>query len=227
MRKPNKVVNARRFNIAFLIFPIKLILLGISVYALDPISSRIHKTPTSLATDIREYLYFTNISLVYTIFSVFLGFFHKFNKKISKIYKFCVATALVLEFIVTITFWILYAINPALVKNKSDFIGTEGPSMIRELPKHLVPTAILILEQTDLYFSRKWCHRLFFIAFCFIYYIISEVYTLLTAKFLYPFFKYFTDFQRFIFFSFMTVFALLLYELFMVFKAKRTKVKRR
>lgn len=201
--------------------PVKMGLLLISTYGFEGVSNQFK--PQALATQLllRDYLYFTNIALFYTLFAVILGLLRRYNKQAAAVHRFSVVTALVLEIIVTVSFWILFSINPALVKNKPpqpDAVLRVSP--IEEIPKHLLPTIILLIEQRGLYVSRGWSHRIFFISFCFIYYLVSEMYYRLKQAFLYPFFKFFNGTQRFLFFCAMAAIALLIYEASMIAKTE-------
>ncbi|KAI5169985.1 hypothetical protein PAEPH01_1151 [Pancytospora epiphaga] len=202
-----------RRRISFLA-PVKLICLAISAYSLDVVTYTAKSASEAKAIEIRGYLYFTNISLLYTLFTVFMGMLSKLNKPFHTIHAFSVATALILEFIVTITFWPLFLINPMLIKNKSDLIEMGGPSYIGELPKHAFPALILLIEQAELQITKQWSHRFFFLGFSVMYYIASETYTAKLGLYLYPFLKNLSALSRLIFFSAISLVALCMYELF-------------
>lgn len=204
-----------------------MILLLISTYSIEGVANRFRSPEYARAVALREYLYFTNIALLYTIFSVFVGYLSTYSKNIALLYSFSVVTAFILEIIVTLTFWALYLVDPSLVKNKSDLAGFNGPSITREIPKHALPALILLMEQYGLEIEKHWSHRAFFIGFSLSYYLISEVYTKRAGLYLYPFFKYFSVLQRFMFFCSIALLTLFVYEIFMIIKKRLSAIKRK
>lgn len=214
-----------------LALPIKLVLLVIATAGLDVVSKRFKVDGAVGESDVREYLYFTNISLIYTFFCVFLGFFHKFSRRVTRVYYFAVSTAFVLELLVTVTFWILFTINPALVKNDMETGVRNGrPSILQELPKHGIPTVMLLLEHREIPFRKRMAHRIFLGVFCVLYYLVCEIYSYYSGETIYPFLKYFTWLQRVVFFVGMACIGLFVYDSSIFIRygfGKRTRDRRR
>lgn len=193
--------------------PVKIICLMISVLSIESIPNGI-KNPTSLrAIEIREFLYFTNIGLLFTVFTVVAGLLPRKNKLIVSIYKFSVPVCFILEILITLIFWPLFLKDPFLVKHRSDFAPGARPRILDELPKHGFPALILLIEQLSINIEKCWRDRAFLFLFGMCYFMMSEVFTQIQRIYLYPFLGTISRFQRFMLFAFISAIGILLYEL--------------
>lgn len=149
----------------------------------------------------------------------FLGIFKDIDHKIKRLYDFILPTCITLEIMVTVSFWILFLINPYLVK--SDYIpNTTIFGYSYEFPKHLFPLLILLIEQTGLSIERSWSHHLFLICFGFVYGALNESLIIYDQTYLYPFFKKIAFCYRLCFFLASTLINIFFYEIIMYFKVK-------
>lgn len=167
---------------------------------------------------IKDLLFFTHIGLFYTIFCILTGLFKDSNKTIQMVYEFVLATSVVLEIIITALFWTLFYINPGFVKDEYMKNKTLKVKYLVEMPKHLFPLVILVLELSHLQLHRSPSHKIFFIFFCTSYCLLLEIYFLCTKTFLYPFLGLMNLFCRLGFFVVMGFASLIIYELLMFVK---------
>lgn len=204
-------------------YPIKFLFVIISIYSFDPVKNQFRPLEERVV-DQNEYFYFTNISLILTIISVLIGiirFQFTNNRIFNEIYQILAPIVIVLETCVTLLFWSLFLIDPALVKNDYNNSSVGGVSeYISELPKHAFPIIILILDQMGNQFKRIWFHRLFLISFCIIYGIFCEI-LILNEIYLYPVFKMLSFSVRIGLFAIVGLMFLVFYECLMYFKSKR------
>ncbi|KAI5147999.1 hypothetical protein ENBRE01_0059 [Enteropsectra breve] len=206
-------LSMEKIDLIKLFFPVKLVLITMS--SLSFITTMSTATYSNdLGVMLKEYFFFTNIALCYTILVVALGLVGMMWKQTQRIYRFTLSTAIVLEIMVTITFWILYLIDPKHVIEDHD----SNSRLIGEFPKHVFPLVILLIEQRGISLAKSGYHRLFIVVFVTIYYLLSELYLHISSGFLYPFFKVFSPLHRVLFFCFMCISALGAYETWMHMK---------
>ncbi|KAI4291958.1 hypothetical protein PAPHI01_1240 [Pancytospora philotis] len=217
---PPRATNSR------LLLPIKAVCFMFSVYSVDVIANPFKSAAYARAVEIREYLYFTNIGLLYTIFAVTVGWVANTSKFIKEAHSFSVATCLILEILVALIFWTLFLIDPFLVKNRSDFVGGARPSIINELPKHAFPLVILLIEKSATKISKCWKHRAFLLGFGIAYYAASEGFIAAEQMYLYPFLRKISPFQRFQLFAALSSFSVLVYELLFAYEPKAAAAKK-
>jgi len=205
------MVLYKLFNGTLFLMKLSFLTFAIHALATEKTRSQIPENLFSSLMVIRPYLYFTNIALVYTLFCIFLGFMSSKIKRLNPIYEFTLVTAIVLESMVSFCFWILYSIDPGLVKEK----WALPTSFIRECPKHLFPLITLLIEQRNKQFLKSMGHRYFIMIFCVFYYFVIELYSHYSKDFIYPFLKAINIFGRSAVFSGFILIALLIYEFWM------------
>lgn len=203
----NYILLLNRFKLT-----VKLILLTISAYTFEPIANCFNLNSQDSPFDLKEMLYFSNISLTYTFVCIIIGYFNKRSLKLKKLYNFILPTAFVFESMVTILFWVLYFINPKLVKHNVNLSSGFIVSSLKEVPKHLSPLIILCIEQTRTKTRKSWCHRIFLISFGIIYFAIIELDFIFSGKYLYPFFKYLSLFSKILIMLTTSFISIFIYE---------------
>ncbi len=169
----------------------------------DIIAKKLNIKKEETIIELKDFFFFTNIALTYTIICIFIGMCKRFNPLLNCIHLFISITGFILEILVTISFWILYFIDPKLVKGDFEHNNITCSLVIQEFPKHLIPLILLFLENLNIKHRRSFYHFMFFLFFSFIYFLINEIYAICKLDFLYPFLNYFSPLQRFCFFLLM------------------------
>lgn len=215
-----------KFNLFFKFSYVKILLSIISISSFKPLTKVIRGNQEILSKN--EYFYFTNLGLFLTITCVVIGLIKSFfaqNNILKKFYSFLIPISIVLEICVTIVFWLIFFIDPKLVKE--DYCNLDGKidlySYFSEFPKHLFPLIILILEQSGIVFKRDLNHRIFFIVFSICYCSFSEFLIRKHKNYLYPFFKKMNFLGRLTIFSIISICCILFYEILMHFKAEKLR----
>ena len=75
-----------KYSIDFLLIPIKIILLSFSIYALDAVGNIFRRKDQIVSLTAKEYLFFTNFSLILTIACVVFGSFYSLHPKLKDVY---------------------------------------------------------------------------------------------------------------------------------------------
>lgn len=171
--------------------------------------------------ELRDFFFLSNIALSLTICTVIFGLMKCFSRILNVTHTFISTITLILETIVTLNFWILFLINPKLVKNNLDSSTITLCSVLKEFPKHLLPFIILIMEQRGKQVKKSNLHIVFFFLFTLCYFILNETYTAFTSDFLYPFFKKITFFERSLLFIIMFGISVVFYQVFLCFKRQK------
>lgn len=191
---------------------VKLVLLAISVYTFEPVANCFSQSSQDSAFSLKEMLYFSNISLTYTFICIIIGHFNKKSLKLKSLYSFILPTAFVLESMVTILFWVLYFIDPKLVKHNVNLSSGFIVSSLREVPKHLSPLIMLFIEQSRTKIRKSWSHRIFLISFAIVYFAIIELHFILCGQHLYPFFRFLTFFSKILIMLATSFISIFIYE---------------
>lgn len=170
----------------FLNLVTKLILFLISLYSVTPYVRNVNQLNYIHLYSNMEWLYFTHISLYLSLFTVTVGFIHRFYKNLFPLYNTLIPIAMSFEFIVTFTFWILYAIDPALILNKFSLIpGNENP-FIQELGQHLFPLVLLVVDQVGIDVKSTWFLFPLQILLLLVWLLVIKMVGDVKGKFIYP-----------------------------------------
>jgi FAR-17a/AIG1-like protein len=194
---------------------IKNVMFSTAIFKIELISNVFASESKKEQFGIRESLYLTNLSLFYMIFTVVAGAVHRMSKRMKSYYLFALSTAVVLEAIVVVQFWGLYLKDPRLVKPKSCFENGQRLSAIDELPKHLFPLLILILEKRAIRIKKSMSHRLFLLTVTIVYFSILKIYNIVTDDYLYPFLELLSYPKTFMFHLFSLLICFGFYECWM------------
>lgn len=195
------------------LLPLKVALLLAGLYDLEFIGNIFRKSDNVVPCELKNFLYFTNISLIYTACCFACGMFRGISRLCDFVYAYGTVTALVLEIIVFAMFWILYIINPKYVKQTPPAPGTPLLDIfLTEAPKHIFPVFVLCLEFSSVPACGRWNHRAFFVTFCSLYYLVNETYATLKKAYIYPFLAYLSWQLRLLLFAFLTICSIAIYE---------------
>jgi len=225
MKIPKKINEASYFHVGAPLIFTKFLLLSVSVYSFEPLSNNFKPQISRIQYTKDDFLFFTNISLFYTTFCVIVGFLKQLAPTLNKLHRFLLPTSIVLEMMVTTFFWILFLINPSLVKKDFNKSGFSLLSLYTEFPKHLFPLLILMIEQAGMKLERMWTHKLFFIGFGIFYGSLSEILIISESNYLYPFFKKFSFKGRILFFVASILINFFFYEVLMYFQGLMRRVR--
>lgn len=204
----------------------KILLSIISISSFEPLSNNFRSEIDKVPYTKNEFLHFTNISLIYTIFCVFIGLIKDWSPAFNQLYKFILPTSIVLEMMVTLLFWSLFLINPGLVKCTSFRHDGSILSYSGEFPKHLFPLVILLMEQCGMDLRKAWEHRIFLIFFSIAYFILAETLIIRESNYLYPFLRHFTLRGRTLFFTATMITSIVFYEAWMEFRIPAIRLTR-
>ena len=173
-----------------------------------------------------DFLYFTNISLYLTLLTVVIGIIYRYKKSFSSIYNVLLPMALSLEIIVTIMFWSLYMIDPALIKNKNSLLpGYETP-IITELGQHLFPVILLSINQRQMKIIYHKFQTLAFITLLIIWYTVVTIIAHQRGKYIYRFMSEIKNDQtRFALFCLFIAIAYLIHRTYIKIKARSSSSK--
>ncbi|AFM97993.1 hypothetical protein EHEL_030960 [Encephalitozoon hellem ATCC 50504] len=134
---------------------LKLLLLGLCVYAAMDCSHTSAVLGAASAFTAGKFIYFTFISLYLTIISTVLGYIvkTKAGKKLEAVYKDMLAVAFSLEGIVTVLFWSLYVTDRKLLLGKS--VMNDSDSLFIEMSSHLFPIVLLLISQAEVRLRKE------------------------------------------------------------------------
>lgn len=171
-----------------------------------------------------KYIYLTNISLYLTVGTLCLGIFVRYFKypRLLPTYVNLVSVLLPLELLVTILFWVLFLVDPTLVRDKDLYDKGVRVDLLSDLSMHLFPFVALVLEQYDVEFIRELSHVIFFSVFCVVYFLLCLVFSKVNGFWVYPILDKLSMAGRILLFGFSNVLILAFYELFMWFSSKKT-----
>ncbi|WUR04785.1 FAR-17a/AIG1-like protein [Vairimorpha necatrix] len=164
-----------------------------------------------------KYIFLTNICLYLTVICLLTGIIvrnYKY-KELTKFYKHNVSVLLPLNALVTILFWVLYLIDPTLIRDKSFFEQGIKISLFTDICVHLFPFISLFLESKKLILKRSNIHLTFYIVFTFSYYLLCFYYKNLNQEWVYPILGKISTFYRLTLFGFSALLAMGIYELSM------------
>jgi hypothetical protein len=134
-----------------------------------------------------KFLYFTNQSLYFTVFTLIISFIDSYRLHISEIYNILLPISITLETIVTAMFWSLYFIDRKLIVNKNFLrAGYETP-LLTELGVHLFPLILLIIDQIGKRFEKSKARSMFLSFYLILWGGIIVVLGNKRGKYLYPF----------------------------------------
>jgi len=143
-----------------------------------------------------KFLYLTNIFLILSVFTLFLGLSRKIYAKLTDLYLRFLAVAVCCEFLVVAGFWTCFFVSPSLLRNHKTSVKANFILAIGEFPKHLFPFIALLIEQyrVDIAFSvwSVFVTTLFFVFFG----VANEFLINYNDICLYPIFKKFGAIQR-------------------------------
>lgn len=161
-----------------------------------------------------KYIYLTNICLYLTVLCLIMGYMVRYKEMsfIKNIYKHSVTVMLPLNGLVSILFWVLYSIDPTLLRDKDLHDQGVRISVFTDLCVHLFPFLSLIIEIRGLKVNRQRSHLIFYGYFTILYYILCLYFSTLNGIWVYPIMGKIDTFYRVVLFGVSTLIALGLYE---------------
>ncbi|KAK6089932.1 hypothetical protein P3W45_001135 [Vairimorpha bombi] len=161
-----------------------------------------------------KYIYLTNICLYLTVLCLIMGYMVRYKEMsfIKNIYKHSITVMLPLNGLVSILFWVLYSIDPTLLRDKDLYCQGVRISLFTDLCVHLFPFLSLINEIRGLKITRHRSHLKFYVYFTILYYIVCLYFSKLNGIWVYPIMGKINTFYRVFLFGVSTLIALGLYE---------------
>lgn len=129
---------------------IRLYLLICCIYGASPLSTNKKQIPYRAPFISHRYLFFTNLSLWFTIFTSFVALFHRHVLNIYSFVNFAVTSSSIFNSIICSTFWPLYFIKRELIIGRSFIKNNCETYLLTELCIHLVPFILSVFEQYDI-----------------------------------------------------------------------------
>lgn len=201
------------FGLAKIAFGTELLMFLVMISRIEFISNLFRPKDKKQIITIKEWLFFTNISLIYTALCVISGFLMNYYAFFNRVYLFLLPTAFILEILVVCMFWPLFTIKPSLVKSNIAPYPNLFIFYLREFPKHLFPLLILLIELQGVNIKKDWAHRHFFIIFLISYFCINELLIHYKKIYLYPFLEALNFISRIVIFFLIGIFCIALYEI--------------
>lgn len=213
MTKYEFLISEKSFYTSALLSFIKSLMLISAIKDIEFISNLYKPGKMKLEFRKNEFFFFTNISLFYTVFCIFTGYLKTKISLFNEIYLFSLITAFILELLVVFMFWPLFFIDPSLVKARIPKNKNKLKMCFDEFPKHLFPLLVLLIEIQGINIEKRSSHKLFFIVFSTIYFLISEALIVYDDIYLYPLFRKLNTVGRGILFFLVLVISILVYEI--------------
>jgi len=137
-----------------------------------------------------KFMYLTNMFLVLSVLTVLLGISNRKFSNLTRLYKTSLALMLCFQFIIVAFFWIPFLINQNYFNINQD--GRQGFYMlVYELPKHVFPLVMVLIEQLKVDISFSVYHLIMLFSILAVMALISELVIYHRSFFIYPAFKKF------------------------------------
>ncbi|ADM11239.1 uncharacterized protein Eint_030950 [Encephalitozoon intestinalis ATCC 50506] len=180
---------------------LKVTLLGFCVYGTLDYALPEQVVQSINRTSGGKFVYLTVLSLYLTIITTVIGYLTrtKVGKSLETTYKDLLALSFSLEGIVTLLFWILYFINPTLLKSRKLYSEGIQESLLTELSQHLFPLLLLLICQIDVRLKKRKRCISFVFGFGILYFLETWYFYTVDGKWPYPIFKKMNTIGRILF----------------------------
>ena len=160
-----------------------------------------------IKNNISEFVYLTPIGLLWTAITLFIGLLNYYFRNITfrNIHEHFVILGFGIEAVVTITFWILYYINPRLVVSVEMYEQGVHIPLMKQFAMHLFPILLLTYEFILLNPVVTIEHYFFFALITILYLIFSFLAASIRKVWPYGFLEKLSDLKKVLVFVFLMV----------------------
>lgn len=170
-----------------------------------------------------RFQFLTIIGLYLTLFTLTIILLHQtialiFKRDLQLIRSFStflLALILPIELLITLTFWTLYLYDPSVIISEI-VLKTTGIGLFQNLCMHLIPVILLIIEVLSFRLERRNSHVVVLCVFGAAYYLFARSIAVRENKWAYPFLDNRSESVRVLIVSFLTLVAVVFYEVVMV-----------
>lgn len=203
----------------------ELALLSLCIYAATSYSENPRQWEFKDAYSDLKILYFTYISLYYTIITSVTGLVYVSLGIFRTAFHHMMWTSPVFNSITTSTFWILYFCKREYIVNKRFLKPGYETYLLTELSLHLFPLVLSYMQQFHIELKRSRVHYLVFAVIVATYCAITHVANHMRGAFIYPFLNEMNSMLRAAFFIGIFGCCILFYNMFMFVNHRCSKLK--
>lgn len=202
-----------------------MILLSLCIYAATDYSVNPRQKEFKYPYPFLKYLFFTNISLYYTIVASVTGIIYRSTGLFRSAFHQMMWTSPIFNSITTSTFWILYFYKKEYIVDKNHLIPGYETYLLTELSLHLFPLILSYLEQVDIKLRKSRIHYSVFAVIIMAYCGVVHIDYCIRGLFLYTFLNKMNIALRAAFFIGMFGCCALFYNILMLVNRRCNKCK--